>query len=216
MSDHDGHELDQAEHFQTADRHHAEDELELLGRSPSRAPVQNAIRQRQQQKTPGHGVTWGFNGAAFGIRTRDLRITSALLWPTELRRHRWGDKCSLGRERSSAAAPSLQGLGGCPEPGFVRVRRRSRTRRDRPRRYHAGRGSLRCSAVCSGSHVCPASVRHRDPGLGGCSRVGATGAFCPWAYAIARGPGRAAGRAGRWGVSTFCRSGAACPPGGSG
>lgn len=31
-------------------------------------------------------VIWPLPGAAFGIRTRDLRITSALLWPSELRR----------------------------------------------------------------------------------------------------------------------------------
>src|SRR4051812_40995964 len=32
-------------------------------------------------------LTCGFAGAACGNRTHDLRITSASLWPTELRRH---------------------------------------------------------------------------------------------------------------------------------
>ena len=34
------------------------------------------------------------HGAAFGIRTRDLRITSALLWPTELRRRDAADRAA--------------------------------------------------------------------------------------------------------------------------
>lgn len=50
--------------------------------------------------------SWGFYRAAFGIRTRDLRITSALLWPTELRRHA---VCTMVRP---AATPSLHSFEG--------------------------------------------------------------------------------------------------------
>lgn len=52
---------------------HASDPL------PSQAPPRHALRQ---QKTPGHGLCdLGFHRAPCRIRTDDLRITSALLWP---------------------------------------------------------------------------------------------------------------------------------------
>ncbi len=53
----------------------------------------------------------GFTGAAFGIRTRDLRITSALLWPSELRR------LACRTVVRSEASPSLHSFRGCSVRG---------------------------------------------------------------------------------------------------
>ena len=47
------------------------------------------------------------HGAAFGIRTRDLRITSALLWPSELRRR------AVRTMVRSATSVSLHSFRGC-------------------------------------------------------------------------------------------------------
>lgn len=52
---------------------------------------------------------WGFHRAAFGIRTRDLRITSALLWPSELRRR------AVHTMVRSATSVSLHSFRGCSE-----------------------------------------------------------------------------------------------------
>lgn len=60
----------------------------------------------EQQETPGQRLCdLGFLGAPCRIRTDDLRITSALLWPSELRRHARvrDDSCSCSVPSSQAA-----------------------------------------------------------------------------------------------------------------
>lgn len=56
----------------------------------------------------------GLTGAAFGIRTRDLRITSALLWPSELRRR------AVRTMVRSATSVSLHSFPGAPNQGSER------------------------------------------------------------------------------------------------
>lgn len=79
--------------------------IETGGRRAARARRRRRIRQKQKPQVTA-SESWGFHRAAFGIRTRDLRITSALLWPTELRRHA---VCTMVR---SAATPSLHSFEG--------------------------------------------------------------------------------------------------------
>ena len=57
-----------------------------------------------------HCLGWASERAAFGIRTRDLRITSALLWPSELRRR------AVRTMVRSATSVSLHSFRGCSEP----------------------------------------------------------------------------------------------------
>jgi hypothetical protein len=62
----------------------------LASRSPSQ--LQLAVQLGGDCEAVCAGKRPGQRGAACGNRTHDLRITSALLWPTELRRrgHRAG------------------------------------------------------------------------------------------------------------------------------
>ncbi len=70
----------------------------------------------EQQQAPGHTLCdLGFRGAPCRIRTDDLRITSALLWPSELRRH-------IGHSAPSPAAGPLYtapGTSGHGLPGLA-------------------------------------------------------------------------------------------------
>lgn len=99
-------------------------------------------------------------GAAFGIRTRDLRITSALLWPTELRRLAAG-WCvpSSGWRRQRGKVYRV--LGGGPD-----------TARPLPRA--APEGTWRAGPA--GQLGCPGGADPSAPRMGLRSREGGRGA----------------------------------------
>ncbi len=89
-------------------------------------------RQLQPQLQPGskrgalsgESLPWSSTGAAFGIRTRDLRITSALLWPTELRRHI--------RQLTHYRSPSVRERHSPPTPPLMLIAAVQGLRRDSP------------------------------------------------------------------------------------
>ncbi|GDY84130.1 hypothetical protein SAVCW2_33290 [Streptomyces avermitilis] len=83
-----------------------ETRTETLDSKAARARRRRRVRQKQKPQITASEF-WGFHRAAFGIRTRDLRITSALLWPSELRRR------AVRTMVRSATSVSLHSFVGC-------------------------------------------------------------------------------------------------------